>query len=183
MIALLAAALIAIPPPDVVARARLHSGRVLVESTQQGELKGTSRALAWARCPPAAVWSVITDHARFPEFMPHLKSAEVSQRSEKGERVLQVVDAVFSTARYTLDFAFDKEALRVEYALVPALAHDIADARGHWQLWAFEGGTLIEYQSPVDVGRPVPGFIRSYLAERGAEDGADAVRTRAEKSR
>ena len=182
MLPLLIAALTTLPALDTLSRARLHAGRVLVESHQDGVDKGSARALAWANCPSEKVWAVITDHARFPEFMPHLKSAQVSGRSAKGERVIQEVDAVISTVRYTLDFVFNKDAQRVDFALDKAVPHDIADARGHWQLWPFQGGTLIEYLSAVELGRSVPGFIRDYLAERGTEDAVDAVRKRAESS-
>jgi len=182
MVALLFAALAALPPLDTMAKARLHSGRILVETREDGAEKGSVRALGWANCPPEKVWSVITDHSSFPEFMPHLKAVKVSQRSEKGERVFEEVDAVVSMARYTLDFAFDKEAQRVDFALDKSVKNDIAEARGHWQLWPFQRGTLIEYVSAVDLGRSIPGFIRSYLAERGTEDAVDAIRRRAEGS-
>jgi hypothetical protein len=86
---------------------------------------------------------------------------------------------VVSTVRYALDYRFDQERLHIDYQLVNELPHDIAAACGSWQLQAFEGGTLIEYMSAVDAGKPVPGFIRRYLARSAAADLLEAVRKRA----
>jgi hypothetical protein len=104
---------------------------------------------------------------------------EILRHSESAERSLQTVDAVVATVRYALDYRFDKEHFRIDYQLVPELPHDIAAARGAWQLWPTEEGTVIEYSSAVDSGRSVPGFIRSYLARSAASDLLEAVRKRA----
>jgi hypothetical protein len=182
MIPLLLAAA-AVPAFDVESLARLRDRSTVAEAHLGEGNAGSSRAWTVARCSPEAVWKVITDHSRFAEFMPHLKSVEVSRRTESGERALQTVDAVFSTARYALDYSWDAGTLRVDYRLAQDVPHDVAAIEGHWQLWAFEGGTLIEYVSEVDIGRSVPGFVRRYLAESGARNAVEAVRDRAESRR
>jgi ribosome-associated toxin RatA of RatAB toxin-antitoxin module len=178
--AMLAAILLtaALPPLSADALARLRAGRVVVESEDDGTA-GSTHAWALARCGPEAIWAVITDHAHFPDFVPHLEKMEIIQHSASAERSVQTVDAVVATVRYALDYRFDKEHLRIDYQLVPELPHDIAAARGAWQLWPTEEGTLIEYSSAVDTGRSVPGFIRSYLARSAAADLLEAVRKRA----
>ena len=170
----------AIPPLGAEALARLQAGRVVVESEDHGTA-GSAHAWALARCAPEAIWAVITDHAHFPDFVPHLKKMEILQHSESAERSVQTVDAVVATVRYALDYRFDKEHFRIDYQLAPDLPHDIAAARGAWQLWPTSDGTIIEYSSAVDTGRSVPGFIRSYLARSAASDLLEAVRTRARR--
>jgi len=144
--------LAALPALSDETLAKLHDGRVVVESRD--------------------------DHAHFPDFVPHLKKLEILQHTDGAERALQTVDAVVATVRYALDYRFDKEHLRIDYQLAPDLPHDIAAARGSWQLWPASDGTLIEYSSAVDTGRSVPGFIRSYLAKSAAADLLEAVRAR-----
>ena len=177
MIALLLAAA-ALPSFDAKALSQLRAGETISQAQLDGTA-GTARAWTLARCAPEKVFAVLTDHAKFPEFMPHLESVQILRRSEHGERALQVVNAVVSKARYALDYAWDAAALRVDYALAEDVPHDIRAARGHWQLWPFEGGTLIEYETQADLGRPVPGFVRRYLAGRGAKNAVEAVRDRA----
>src|SRR5258708_36781184 len=112
--------------------------------------------------------------------MPHVESVQVLQRTATTERAVQAVNAVVSTIRYALDYRFDKDGYRIGYALVQELPHDIAAARGSWKLERAPGGTLIEYETAVDAGRPVPDFIKRYLSGRAAADALDAVRKRAE---
>ncbi|SRR5260221_3895898 len=169
--------LAALPALSDETLAKLHNGRVVVESRDEGS-SGSAHAWALTRCPPEAIWAVITDHAHFPDFVPHLKKLEILQHTDGAERALQTVDAVVATVRYALDYRFDKEHLRIDYQLAPDLPHDIAAARGSWQLWPASDGTLIEYSSAVDTGRSVPGFIRSYLAKSAAADLLEAVRAR-----
>lgn len=151
---------------------------VTVESQEDGNT-GSTHAVALAPCEPARVWAVITDHPHFPEFVPHLKEMKIVSRWGQVERAMQTVDAAVITVRYALEYRFDREHLRIDYELVKELPHDIAAAHGTWQLSAVEGGTLIDYRSAVDAGKPVPGFIRRYLARTAAADLLEAVRKRA----
>jgi hypothetical protein len=167
-----------LPVLDAQALARLRSGEAVVGTNTEGSA-GEARGWIIARCKPARLWVVLTDHARFPEFIPHLKAVEIVRQTGDTERLLQTVDAVVTTVHYGLDYRYDQAALRIEYQLAEDLPHDIAAARGSWQLTAVPEGTLIEYTSAVDAGRPVPGFIRRYLAERSLEDVLVAVRNRA----
>ena len=177
---MLTALLIALLPPLTAGQiADLRRGRVVVEAKIEGSA-GSAHALALTRCPRDAVWSVLLDHEHFPEFMPHVQSMQVLQRTATTERALQAVDAVVSTVRYALDYRFDKPGYRIDYALALDLPHDIAAARGWWLLWRAPGGTLIEYETAVDAGKPVPDFIKRYLSGRGATDALDALRKRAE---
>ena len=180
MLALCLAAAAALPALDQMSLARLHAGRTVAQAQLGEGTQGSSRAWTVAHVPPAQVWAIITDHARFAEFMPHLEKIEISRRTERSERALQTVNAVVSTAKYALDYSWDPDAQRVDFALAEDVPHDVAKIRGHWQIWPFAGGTLIEYVSEVELGRSVPGFIRSYLAERGAQDAVEAVRDRAQ---
>ena len=178
---MLTALLIALLPPLSAGQiTELRRGRVIAEAKIEGSA-GSARAMVLSRCPREAIWGVLLDHEHFPEFMPHVESMQVLQRTGTTERALQAVNAVVSTVRYALDYRYDKEAYRIDYALATDLPHDIAAARGWWRLQRAPGGTLIEYETTVDAGRPVPDFIKRYLSERGAADALDAVRKRAEK--
>ena len=177
---MLTALLIALLPPLTgVQIAELRRGRVVAESSIEGSA-GAAHVLALSRCSREAIWEVLLDHEHFPEFMPHIESMRVLRRSETTERAVQGVNAVVSTVRYALDYKFDKAEFVIEYALATDLPHDIEAVRGSWRLWRAPGGTLIEYQSAVDAGKPVPDFIKRYVSGRAATDALDAIRKRAE---
>lgn len=171
-----------LPEMDRIAWAKLKAGIVHTESSDEGGVAGSGRGLAVARCPPEAVWAVVTNHAHFADFMPRMVSVEVSRRTATGERALQTIDATLATVRYALDYVWDPTTLHVDYKLAEDVPHDVASVKGFWQLWPLDGGahTLVEYRSQVDAGRWVPGPIRSYLQDRGLKDAVKAVVLRAE---
>ena len=180
-----ASALPPLPVLDKVLFARLRNGALHAEEVQASGDAGSSgavRGYGVCRCSIEALWEVLTDHAQFPKFVPRVKAMEVSRRTTTGERAVQTVDATISTLRYGLDYAWDPATRRIDFTLAEDLPHDLRAVRGRWQLWPLGDGkqVLMEYQSAVDVGRAVPGFIRSYLADRGVKDTLEAVRTRAE---
>ncbi len=174
------------PPPvpsfDNISFAKLRAGIVLSEASEDGNAAGAVRGWSICRCAPDAAWAVLTDHASFPQWMPRMKAVEVSRRTAAGERALQTIDVSISTVKYALDYSWDPATRRIDFHLVQDVPHDLAAVTGGWQLWPLDQGkaTLLEYQSQVDVGRAIPGFIRSYLADRGVKDTLEAVRKRAE---
>ena len=170
------------PALDQLALAKLRAGIVFSESSDEGESAGSVLARAIIKSPPAAVFAVLTNHARFAEFMPRIEKVEVSRRTDSGERVLQTVDATISTVRYALDYQWSAAALRLEFALAPGVPADIKAAAGSWQLWELDGGksALLEYRVRADIGRAVPGFIKDFLQSRGAKDAVEAIKKRTE---
>lgn len=173
-----------LPTLDRISLAKARSGIPVVEAEQdQSGQGGRSTGHLLMRAPPAVVWEVLTDHSRFPEFMPHLVAAQVTNRTATGERCLQTVDAVVQKVSYTLDFRWDPATMHIDYKLADGVPGDLKSVLGHWQLWSEAKGraTLVEYVNQVDVGTYVPGFIRGYLADSALRDSLDAVRKRVEE--
>ena len=167
--------------------AKMRAGRVIAEAQEEKDpeksaASGAVRGWAICKCTLDAAWAVLTDHSKFPEFVPRVEKMEISRRTETGERAVQTIDASVSTIRYALDYSWDRALGLIEFHLVEDVPHDLAAVKGGWQLWPLDGGaaTLFEYRSAVDAGRAIPGFIRSYLADRGVKDTLEAVRKRAE---
>ena len=172
-----------VPALDRVALARLRAGRVIADGEEDRDAaSGAMRGWAICKCAVDAAWAVLTDHAKFPEFVPRVEKMEISRRTATGERAVQTIDASVSTLRYALDYTWDRATGTIEFHLVEEVPHDLKAVTGAWQLWPLDGGaaTLFEYRSSVDAGRAIPGFIRSYLADRGVKDTLEAVRKRAE---
>jgi len=180
-----ATALPPLPVLDKVLFARLRNGALFAETLETGgdaQSAGAVHGFAVCRCAMEVLWEVLTDHAQFPKFVPRVVAMEVSRRTATGERALQTIDATISTLRYGLDYSWDPARRQIDFKLVEDVPHDLRAVKGGWQLWPLDGGKLVlmEYLSAVDVGRAVPGFIRSSLADRGVKDTLDAVRKRAE---
>lgn len=172
-----------LPSLDKIIFAKLHAGIIVSEAEDDDGHGGRVHGWAVCRCDIDAVWSVLTNHAPFPEFVPRVAAMEISNRGPNGERALQTIDATIATVKYALDYSWDLPTRHIDFHLVEEVPHDLKSVRGSWQLWPLDHGaaTLIDYQSAVDTGRQIPGFIRDYLADRGVKDTMDAVRKRAEQ--
>lgn len=162
--------------------AKLRAGIAFSEGVENGASAGSVRGVVIIKAAPAAAFAMLTDHSNFFEFMPRVVSTKVSGRTQRGERSFQVIDAAVTKVSYSLDYRWDPQALRIEFRLAKDVPHEIKEAAGSWQLWELDGGkaTLLEYRTSADVGRAVPGFIKSHLQERGVKDAVDAVRKRVE---
>ena len=171
-----------LPQLDRIVYAKIHSGIVISEATDSEGHGGIARGWAVCHCSVDSVWAVLTNHAPFATFMPRVTSMEILKRTEHGERALQSIDASIKTVKYALDYSWDPARRFIEFHLVKDLPHDLVDIDGSWQLWPIDHGaaTLLAYQSAVDTGAQIPGFIRSYLADRGVKDTMEAIRKRAE---
>ena len=176
-----------LPAFDKVLFARLRNGALHAETVElagdaEDASKGAVRGYGVCLCTMEVLWEVLTDHSQFAEFVPRVKRMEISRRTATGERALQTIDATLKTLRYGLDYVWDPALRRIDFKLAEDIPHDLRAVKGRWQLWPLGDGkqVLMEYQSAVDVGTAVPGFIRSYLADRGVKDTLDAVRKRAE---
>jgi ribosome-associated toxin RatA of RatAB toxin-antitoxin module len=166
--------------------ARLRNGALHAETVEMAgdaESTGAVRGYGVCRCAMEVLWEVLTDHSQFPKFVPRVKAMEISRRNATGERAMQTIDATLKTLRYGLDYVWDPAVRRIDFKLAEDVPHDLRAVKGRWQLWPLGDGkqVLMEYQSAVDVGAAVPGFIRGYLADRGVKDTLDAVRKRAEE--
>ena len=180
-----ASALPPLPVLDKVLFARLRNGSLHAETVEMaGDAASTGavRGYGVCRCTMEVLWEVLTDHSQFAQFVPRVKAMEISRRTATGERALQTIDATLKTLRYGLDYVWDPATRRIDFKLAEDVPHDLRAVKGRWQLWPLGEGkqVLMEYQSAVDVGAAVPGFIRGYLADRGVKDTLDAVRKRAE---
>ncbi len=171
-----------LPQLDRIVYAKIHSGIVISEATDSEGHGGIARGWAVCHCTVDAVWAVLTNHAPFATFMPRVTGMEISRRTEHGERGLQSIDASIKTVKYALDYSWDPAKRLIEFHLAKDVPHDLNEVDGSWQLWPIDHGaaTLLAYQSAVDTGAQIPGFIRSYLADRGVKDTMEAIRKRAE---
>lgn len=134
-------------------------------------------AKVWIAAKPAAVFEVLTDYERFPEFMPLVQRVDVLERGPRHAvlrfkmRYLNWFD-IEQTDRRTLH-PYD----RIDYV---GVAGALREVRGDWRLAPERDGTRATYTAQVDPGVPVPGPITGALVKRGLPGLLDGVRRRAE---
>ena len=118
--------------------------------------------------PPREVWAVLTDFERWPEFMPLVNETRVARREGANKLwVAQSYSILWYPMHHTTVYELDPGDGRLSWHLDTDQPHDIAASDGSWQLVAVDDGraTVVRYQSHIDAGRAVPGFLERRLRE------------------
>ena len=134
------------------------------------------------RAAPAAVWKILTNYERMPEFVPDLKTTKVLSRS--GNRA---VLEQFGVARFL--FLSRSIQLVVQVTEDPISAIDIGLVSGdmkvyncRWELVPTEtGGTRILYTGKLVPKFYVPGMLGANIIRADIERMMQAVLERLEK--
>ncbi len=133
-------------------------------------LPGATRRLAAQLALPLdreAVWDVLTDYERLPEFIPNLERSSLVER--RGDVVVleQVGSQRFVGLRFTAAVRLQLQERREEGVLdFEMLAGDFRRFQGTWTVLAGASGVRVRYELTVQacVGMPI-GLIEQRLQE------------------
>lgn len=135
------------------------------------------------KAAPAAVWKILTDYERMPEFVPDLERTKVLSRAGNKATVEQ-----FGRARF-LFFSRDIH-LVVQVVEEPSSAIDISLVTGDMKVYRCRweialvpetGGTRITYNGKMVPKFYVPGMLGSNIVRRDIERMMGAVLERLDR--
>lgn len=160
--------------------AMLKSGKPIVKETVDPNSKATVTQLVFlVKATPDKVWNVLMDCDNYPKFMP-VKSYKYKAR--KGSYDIVSVEpeapAMFSV-NYDMKRVYDKKDWKITFS---KSAGKIKNINGWWKLEPVESGkyTKVTYVNNVDIGVPIPGFVKDYFAKGSLLKVADGVKKRVE---
>lgn len=168
--------LLAAPAWTAAEQARARAGEVLLHEVPASE-GATMQALFFAAAPPATVRAVLSDYARYPEFIPHARTSKVLE--QHGDDA--VVEQSGGSGPFTMTFTTKRhrEAHRITWTTIGG---GVRQNEGFWQFDAAPGGTLITYQVHVVPKGPVPQRITAMLEQHSLPEMCEAVRARVQRS-
>lgn len=111
--------------------------------------------------PLDAVWAIVLDIERYPEWARDVKEATVLERDEQG-RPLQVefrAAAIGRSTHYTLGYDYADAPNGMSWSLVKGdIQREIA---GSYRFaTAPDGGTEVQYDLQIELVVPLPGFVK-----------------------
>ncbi len=118
----------------------------------------------------ADIFAVATDFKAYPEWNANIKEVEIRETDDEG-RPLQVwmkVDAKVRTVAYTLAYDYSDAPSSFSWNLVEG---DVKELSGSYAFDEFDDVTEVTYETAIDPGFPVPGFLKRQ-AERQIVKGA-----------
>jgi len=130
--------------------------------------------------PPEAFFRVVQDYARYPEFVPEVKSVRIGPRQGDAVEVTYWLDLKIQVYDFTLRHV-GRFPERIDWELVRG-GDFMRKNHGAWTLErTSKGGTLATYAIEIDMGPLVPGTFEKALAERGLPNMLANFKAQAEK--
>lgn len=116
---------------------------------------------------PGQVWSLLTEYASLPSYMPCIDSSLVIGRTDTSCVVRQVVTTRIMlqwTFRLDLEFVPDRASQRLCFRQVRG---SLRGYEGHWEIAPDpSGSTTVRYEARARLRRPVPGFVAAHIVRR-----------------
>ena len=125
------------------------------------------------------IFEVATDFAAYPEWNENIKETEVKETDEEG-RATQVwfkVDAKLKVVSYTLEYDYSDAPDSFSWSLVDG---DVKSLSGSYAFDEFDDVTEVNYETEIDPGFPVPGFLKKKAEKTIARGALEDLKKRVE---
>lgn len=132
---------------------------------------------------PAEIMEAIADFEAYPDWVDGIKGAEVRDRNSDGRpsEVAFEFSAMGFTASYTLRYEYEPEDRGVRWTTVEA-SGAVKDVRGEYVLEPLNGDTEVTYRLTVELGVPVPGFLKRQGDKRAIKTALEGLKKRVERA-
>jgi uncharacterized membrane protein len=105
------------------------------------------------------IFDVATDFAAYPDWNANIKRVEIKETDAEGRssHVWFEVDAKIRTVTYTLEYDYADAPDSFSWQLVDG---DVKELSGSYAFDEFDDVTEVTYETAIDPGFPVPGFLK-----------------------
>jgi ribosome-associated toxin RatA of RatAB toxin-antitoxin module len=162
-------------------KAKFKAGKpVVTEVVDKATGKTETQLIFMVKSTPAKIWDILLDYDKYPEFMP-IKEIKVKSRN-KGYDIVYIKPEAppFVDVSYDLKRTYFKNDWKIVFT---KSAGKIKSIDGYWKFDPIDANsTKITYVTNVDIGMPVPGFVKDYFAKGSLYKVADAVKKRVESN-
>ena len=131
---------------------------------------------------PADIMEAIADFEAYPEWAEGINSAEVRSRNADGRpaEVAFEFSAMGFTASYSLRYEYEADDRGVRWTTVEA-SGAVKDVQGEYALEPLNGDTDVTYRLSVELGVPVPGFLKRQGDKRAIKTALEGLKKRVER--
>ncbi|MEA2497658.1 MAG: hypothetical protein QOH26_63 [Actinomycetota bacterium] len=125
------------------------------------------------------IFDVATDFEAYPDWNSNIKKAEVKKKDSQGRatEVWYEVDAKVKTVQYTLKYSYSKAPEHFSWSLKSG---DVKKLTGSYTFDEFDGVTEVRYETEVDPGFPMPGFVKKQAQKQIAKGALKDLKKRVE---
>jgi carbon monoxide dehydrogenase subunit G len=130
---------------------------------------------------PQEIMETIADFDAYPDWVDGIKSAEVRRRGDD-QRPAEVAfefSAMGFSASYTLRYEYQADDRGVKWTTLEA-SGAVKDVQGEYVLDPLNGDTEVTYRLAVELGVPVPGFLKRQGDKRAIKTALEGLKKRVE---
>jgi carbon monoxide dehydrogenase subunit G len=131
---------------------------------------------------PAEIMAVIGDFASYPEWAEGIRSAEVRATDAQG-RATEVAfefSAMGFSASYTLAYEYAEDGGGVRWTTKDA-SGAVKDIQGEYVVQALNGDSEVTYRLAVELGVPLPGFMKRRADRAAIRSALEGLKERVEQ--
>jgi carbon monoxide dehydrogenase subunit G len=130
---------------------------------------------------PGEIMEVIADFESYPEWVDGIRSADVRERDGEGRasEVAYEFSAMGFSATYTLRYEYEDDDGGVRWTTVEA-SGAVKDITGSYDLEPLNGDTKVTYRLAVELGVPVPGFLKRRADRTAINTALEGLKKRVE---
>ena len=148
----------------------------------EGEHVFEVSATGTVRAPPAAVWRILTNYERMPEFVPDLKATKVLSRNGNRAMLEQFGVARFLFFKRGIHLIVQVTEEHPSYIDISLVSGDMKVYQCRWEIQPTpEGGTRIDYGGKLVPKFYVPGMLGENIIRSDIERMMIAVLERLEQ--
>ncbi len=157
--------------------ATLKSGKPVVKDISTSS-KSETQLTFLVKAKPEKIWDVLVDYEKYPEFMP-IEKVQIRSKAKDTEVVfIQPEAPPLIDISYEIRRHYDKDDWKITFEKVSG---KIKSINGSWKLESYDSHyTKVVYITNVDIGIPVPGFVKDYFSKGSLYRMAEAVKKRVE---
>jgi ribosome-associated toxin RatA of RatAB toxin-antitoxin module len=128
--------------------------------------------------PPEKFFLVLQDYARYPEFLPEVKSVKMGPRRGNSVEVTYRLDVKLKVIEYSLTHV-ETPPTQVTWHLIKG--EFMKGNQGSWTVMPTPAGCRATYSIELSLGALVPASLEKALAEQGLPNMLRNFKSRAEK--
>ena len=128
------------------------------------------------------VFDVATDFESYPDWNANIKKVEVRATDDEGRatEVWYQVDAKVKTLSYTLGYDYSEAPEAFSWELIDG---DVKELSGSYRFDEFDDVTEVQYETKVDPGFPIPGFLKRQGEKQIVKGALQDLKKRVESQR
>ncbi|HET7482738.1 MAG TPA: SRPBCC family protein [Actinomycetota bacterium] len=128
------------------------------------------------------IFGVLTDFEAYPDWNPNIKAVKIEETDDDGlaTKVWFEVDAKVKTVRYTLGYDYSSAPESFSWDLIDG---DVKALSGSYAFDEFDDVTEVEYETTIDPGFPMPGFLKRQAEKQIVKGALQDLKKRVESSR